>query len=139
MFCILSLHISILGSGAYLLPCYLFYDILRDTSNWKRYLLPSFVPGKNSFISDTESSIAWERNHAWSAKIFHIAILQFFTSMQALCGGGNLGIVGRWGCVCEMAGSNSAFVLFINSSILKLSIWWFLYPLSWASCGRTLH
>lgn len=49
----------------------------------KKKLITIFVPGKNTFISDIESSTAWERNHAWSAKMFWIAILHFFTSMQS--------------------------------------------------------
>lgn len=111
---------------------------LKGHFQLKKILIAIFVPGKNTFISDIESSTAWERSRAWSAKIFHIAILHFFTTVQALCGGGNLGIVSRWGCVCEMTGSSYTFVLFINSFILKLNIW-FLYPPSWPSHGRTLH
>lgn len=67
----------------------------------QKELITTFVPGKNTFISDIESSTAWERNSACSAKVFCIVILQ---------------------CVCEMTGSSYAFVLFIDSSILELSI-----------------
>lgn len=61
----------------------------------QKELITTFVPGKNTFLSDIESSTAWERNRACSAKMFCIVILHFFTSRQALCGGAYLGIVSR--------------------------------------------
>lgn len=68
---------------------------LKGCFQMKKKLITIFVPGKNTLISDIESSTAWERNHAWSAKMFCIAILHFFTSVQALYGGSYLGIVSR--------------------------------------------